>query len=343
MNLSTTSILIKKYLWIPGLISLLVIFGILIFFRSSPKSKTANLKLISKPDIATQPVQAATFSTSRLTVDKNIPKTLPVYKINNASDLRLNANALANKLKINAKTKDSNDIYKGQGLKYAGETGSLSVYKDYLSYQKILHSQKAVGAPNYKVENLVQEAQSFLASIINANQNWQDQQVTYNRDIAEDVIEDLTPSRSGSINIHLNYRLSDIKVLIVENDVGVTFNNSGDLIRANYRSLDTENTEGQYPLINFNTALNNLQRGDKKVVKVIGPGDVQSREAKILASVDLTKAYIAYFLPAKTPEILQPVWAFEGESKADNQSVYSTFVVPAIDPKFFIQSTAPKP
>ena len=60
--------------------------------------------------------------------------------------------------------------------------------------------------------------------------------------------------------------------------------------------------------------------------------------AKNLGEVTLNNAYLAYYLPTKQPDIIQPVWIFEGESKIDNLPVNVTFAVPAIESKYLSPS-----
>ena len=335
MNLTIAAAFSKKLGLILAAVLLIGFLLFLIIYRFSPQPLPKEApKPIEKIAFETFPGRASQFITDRLSKPANIPQTLPIYKLSLGESFLSNANSLASKLGFKNPSKELNDVTFGQGLLFSKEDGALSIYKDIITYQKYISQSRATG--QFDEIRLKIKALDFISGldIPTTNTNLQSEPTaTYQKFSGESLAPTKNPAQANFITFNFNYALEGLKVVGNISDLRITLSPSGEVARLIFKLFKATREPDDYPILGFANALKMLLNNQGSLINVTGQReDIET--AKNLGEVTLNNAYLAYYLPTKQPDIIQPVWIFEGESKIDNLPVNVTFAVPAIESKY---------
>ena len=333
INLTTAADFSKKFVWILAVILLIGLCIFLIFYRFSPKpSSKETPRSIAKPAFETFPGKVSQFITDRLSAPADIPKTLPIYKLSLEESFLPNANSFALKLSFKNPPKELSDVTFGQGLLFSKEDGALSIYKDIITYQKFI-TQPQIG--QFDESRLKIKALDFISGlgIPTSNTNLQSEPtVTYQKLSGEGFAPTKDPNQANFVNFDFNYALKGLKVVGNISNLRITLISTSDVTRLTFRSFKAEAETDNYPLMEFKDALKLLLNNQASLIEVAGEReDIET--TKNLGQVALNNTYLAYYLPTKQPDKIQPVWIFEGESIISGLPVNLTFAIPAIESK----------
>ena len=335
-NLTAISSLTKKILWVLALALLIGFLLFLIIYKFSPHETKDEkpLNLIESPQFNTISATVGRFKTEQLTAPENIPKKIPVYKLSSEDSFLIIANTFATKLGFADPPRELNDARLGQGLLFAKDNRVLSIYKDLITYQKSVPQSKV--SP-FDETFLRTKAIEFISALEIPTVNLAEEPITYIKLTNEGLLQTKNASQANFIKFLFRYSLADLKVVGDSNGLQVTLHPAGDVVGFTFRLLKTEAQLGDYPILDLKDALRLLQANKGFLIGLSGEwADIEA--SKDLGEVALTKAYLTYYLPIKTPNIIQPAWIFEGKSVGDTLEVDADFAVPAIESKYFSPS-----
>lgn len=334
MNLIELSTSLKKHFWVFPFIVVLLIAGLVLFFRFYQTSQKQEFVPRISPtylDITT-----ATFNTSLLKQPKT-PKKLFVYKVTEGQNLLEKFNDFKSILRLDGNESDFNHTTLGSGKRVFTSNGSLlQVFKNYMYF--IRPNTERQESQTYKpTPELSQKAKEFFEEL--SLKTPPDYIVSYTKYAGEFSYEDKSEEKSANINLTLIEKLSDQPVYSPNNKTRASFDKPGNLIIATYSGHDTQELS-QYPVISLTKALQKLTV-ETKPVKVFGEGELYFKTKQRTQKVDLTNAYLAYFLDEKNPRVLTPVWVFEGETTISQKKLYLEYALDAIEPNFLETTSQP--
>src|SRR3989344_5446942 len=338
MNLTIAAAFSKKL----GLIlAAVLLIGFLLFliisrFSPHPPPKEAP-KPIEKIAFETFPGRASKFIPDRLSNPANIPQTLPIYKLSLGESFLSNANSLASKLGFKNPPEELNDVTFGQGLLFSKEDGALSIYKDIISHQKFVTASPKGQFDQTRLKLKASQFVSDMGLPITNTDLESEPTATYQKFSGESLAPTKNPAQANFITFNFNYALEGLKVVGNISDLRITLNPTGEVTKLIFKLFKAVIEPDSYPALGFDGALKLLLNNQGFLIDVAGEReDIET--AKNLGEVFLNNVYLAYYLPTKQPDIIQPVWIFEGESKIDNLPVNVTFAVPAIESKYLSPS-----
>lgn len=337
-NLTNTASLFKKII---APISILLLVGaliFLIFFRFTRVPKPI-LPPIDKPLIDALPPATTSFDSSSLAMPQEIPEILPVYEITNQPDLQSKASVIAQKLGFDQKSNELNDINLGEVLMYSNNNASLSIYRESIFY--IASSPATAGVQFQDLSQYQTRGQDFLSSLALPISSLSEPSIKLSKKINNEITTTSNLKEADFINFKYHYLISGIPMVMPTSPISVTLNAQEELIHLSYRSLGEFKTLAEYPVITPREALELLLNSQGALIET-----KETEETGPLTSLErinvatLQQAYPAYYLPSKTPQVLQPVWVFEGETVIGDETIQLTYAVPAISGKFLAN---PKP
>ncbi len=330
-NLTDTASVVKK-IFLPIIIILLFFLLVfLIYFRFTRTDGNQILTPIEKPKFEALPVSTTSLDTSQISLPQSTPKSLSVFKIVGTQDLQLNASSIAQKLSFAQQPSQLDDTNFGQSLFYSNNGASLFIYKNAISYTNTAQLQNKVEFS--EVGELQSHAENLLASLGLLIYSLDEPVVTFSKTQNGKIASAINFQEASTINFQNQYLLSNIPVIMPTSPISLTFNKQGGLIYLNYRLLGETQMLFEYPIIQAQDALKILLAGGGSLVQIKEPEEVSIGELRGIAVV-LKQAYLGYYLPTQTPENLQPVWVFEGETFAQEEKIPVSYVVPAIRPEF---------
>ncbi len=339
-NLSDLSITVKKLAWVIGLIILVAILVLLIVLRSSNQKKSPQLDLIDKPKLNNLSFKTDQIDTSNVKLPQS-PTTLAIYQgYDHANLLSLSA-SLAQKLSFLNKPSNLHDVNLGDGLAYTSDTQALAIYKNDFSYQK--YPAKQPSAPKSLTTDQLKNTLNTFFSNLGLPQNFSDApQTTYYQSVGE-FLTVTTDSKNATItNLKFHHEIAGAEVIMPNSEISASFNKQGELAELSYFDFQPGSKIVDYPIISAKEAVKTLTTSGAALIKVQSSNtyDILPNEFKLASA---QKAYLAYYVTPDQSQIIQPIWAFETQVNLGKSQALAIYAVPAIDPKFFTQSPAPKP
>lgn len=327
MSLTTSAQSLKKIM--PSTLAFLVIMSLsfLIYFRYF--YKTTQLNLVDPITISDLPQEVSSINTKTLTIEKNIATSFDIFTQESPEDLTKKADTFSSRLGIkDAKIKQLSDTTRGLGISYAAKDASLTVFSSSLSYQKI---GKVDTAGNFNVETANARAIADLENL-NLNTNLSaNPQVSYQKILAENIITTKDPESANIIKLSFQPQIGTYPI-ISDTPISISYNSALELFSLIYTANSTPVSMGKYPIISAKQAIENLKKIKKPLYK-ISPLTDEIASTKTLPEVNLEKASIAYYKPAKGQSI-HPVWMFSGKIKLGNNIYETTSLVDALDIKY---------
>ncbi len=322
-NLSNFSENFKRFGWIIAVVILALIFVALILFRFSN----------GKTTVAPQPTQQiqfdsfggkpSQFNSQNLTLPSTYPETLPLYQpAESSKNLLAVASTFATKFGFkNQPTNLEDKSVLGNGLLFSDPDKVLSVYKYLVTYQKYLTQSPPA---TFNILQLKQKALALLSNLQIVNLN--DPQTIFMR-LQGETLGKTQEKDAAFVRFHFTTQLSGLPIVSSKEGADVTLDSAGNVIQFSYRESSFNPKEGSYKIISPQQALANID-AQGSLINVQGNED-GVETIKALGVVNLRKAYLAYYLPIKTPDEIQPIWIFEGDGQPKDLPITVQFAVPA--------------
>lgn len=187
-------------------------------------------------------------------------------------------------------------------------------------------------------EALKTKADELLSSLGIPTETLINSGITYLEPVGEELVSTENLNKAKYLKLEYQYSLSGIPTIQPSSEMSLTLDLSGNLFSLDHHLFPNTTEVGKYPTINFQEALRLLQDGNFSLVSREGDTE-HSILFDVKGKVVLNKAYLAYYLPAGTTEVIQPVWVFEGTNDVGIFKLNTIFTVPAIDPKFLVPPT----
>lgn len=332
INLTATASLIKKYLGplILSVLTLLFIFLILLRFINFGGKE--DLPPLEKPQLNAYPPEITTIGTQNLKTPKNQPKKLPVYQTSQEGNLQESSQFFATKLGFKDKPRDIGDISLGSGKIYASEGGTLIVYRNVIIYQKNFKKAPFVLT---NLDSLKTQAKNYFQNLGLATDLFLEPGISYSYILGESLQKTKDQGKANFINLTYNYSIEGIKTISPASPIEITMDATGNVIRASYGNLNLGTREENYPLVKANEALNLIKKGYGQIIDIKSDKyDISSQ--KTLPQIQLSEAYLAYYLPGNPQNIIQPVWVFEGEALIGKSQTSITIAIEAVKKEYFL-------
>lgn len=321
-NLTTTAGLVKKFAFVPIVLLIVIILIVLIALRYSSKKPT--LPQVEIPKIEVFPGQNATFNIQNLKQPSSTPPIISVYEIDREKNFLLEAQVLASILNFREDPADIADVNFGGGKVYSKLQESLVIYKSTVTYK---NSTVYPQSPALTTGELQAKAGAFLSQI---GFNAQNPKVSFAKISGEDIIKTSNPEDADFARFSFSYSLDDFPVISPSNDLSITYDFSGNLSSFTLINFKAGNPKGQYPVISFKEAVQNVVSGGASLVKIEGTKE-DSASTKNIGEVIIDEAYLGYYLPSFSVESTLPVWVFEGRVEKQNDSLNVTYILPAVE------------
>ncbi len=334
-NLTNIAAIIRKFVIPLSVIALIIFLGFLIYFRFFKTQEITSLLPINKPVYETLPPQTTQFDTSQLKLPEITPQKLEVYKIISETNLLQNSDSISQKLGFNQKPEQLDDAKFGKTLLYSESQATFLIRQETITYLnnaqfyqvKLLLLQKADSANIFDLQN---QALNLLSSLGLSVNSLAEPSITFSKKVNNETASTTNIQEADFINFQYQYLLSTIPIIIPTSPISITVNKQGDLIYLSYRLLGETSVLSRYPVIEGEEALKTLLDGNGSLIQIQEPEETSMASLEKIGPVTLIRAYLAYYLPTKTPEILQPVWIFEGETSTQDRTTQLTYAVTAI-------------
>lgn len=338
MNLTNTSIIIKKNTGVILFVSSVMIFTYLIINRFIDKPPVEQPQTLNYPQITSLPIQVNKFTTQDSRSEK-IPNKLKVYSTTPSVDFFADTKSLQNKFGVPDNETVSEGLNKKKLVLTSNASGILSIQEEFLSYQKILTTPSNSQA-SFNEQEFAGKASSYLSSLGLSIELPQDYSTTYIHFEGEDYYEDKTEAGSSWVKFKYSYTTEGLKILTPTNETAVSINRSGEIMKAEIYPPKVRRTLGEYPTIQLDKAFEQLEQGKGIPVGIEGKGVLYIGDSRFrsINTGQITNTYPAYYSSA-TSDSEHPVWVFETQTTINNTPTTINFMVFAIDPKFYNPST----
>ena len=335
-NLNTTVSTVKKILILLAIFVIVVSLISLIWLRfktADNGSKQVSSEEIEPPKFTKTAFITKQFDTQKLSLPQNTPKTLLAYKSSGGSDFLNKAPSLAQQLGFNQPPTETTDAIVGKKLFYDNQNIYLSIFQNGFSYSNF--ATQLTGSGRFAgPDELKNTAMSFISNAgIQADVS-DEYSTRYYQSSGE--FEELVnnPENANIIEIILHYQISGLKVIGQNIDVYARFNKLSELRELVFNQFNPGEESGSYPVITVEEAVKQLVAGKGNLVNAVSPSDY-TPIPKQINRVNLQKVYLAYNMPPKNGQTIQPVWVFEGTSTLNGKEAFLTYAVPAINSEFF--------
>lgn len=308
---------------------LVAVISALIYYRYFNHNKNIQLPQQQKPSVASLPTKTSRFDTGNLIVENTEIKKLPIYTKVEKTFGENDKKTFLSFFGLKNDSQKIQDVNRGKGEVFRADNGFLIIYEKSMVYQTYVNADKTTG--QFNEESLEQKAQETLQQLglnLNTSSN-----SSYTKLEGEALIDTNNPSEANFINFLFNYQLNQLKVTSNSELVKISFSNNGSLFKVEMTLFDAGQPSENYPLVSIDQAIEVLKNGDY-LTNISGNRD-DLILLKSIASVDLNKAYLAYYF-AYSDVFVQPVWVFEGTGQSSVGKFNVKYAVPAIQEKFFI-------
>ncbi|MBI2598874.1 hypothetical protein HYW40_01505 [Candidatus Curtissbacteria bacterium] len=326
-TLSYVSDKIRSFGWILAVLTLTIVFGSLIYFQLTKAPPTVKPPSPDKVEFDSFEGTTQKFNTQDLAFPDSYPQILPQYSVDDSQkNLIDDSGAFANKFAFAQKPitlQDENVL--GSGLLFSNENGTLSVYKSLVSYQKYLKDSKPAV---FNIPQLRQAAIVFLSELELTQDLANEPKIIFLK-LQGETLGPTQEKDASYIRFHFGHELEALPIISSADGADTTFDSSGNIVQFSFRQSSFKSKNDSYSVISPKEALANLNAGKGSLINI--QGEVEGVETiKDLGLVNLKQAYLAYYLPIKTPKTTQPVWVFEGEASPNSLPISVQFAVPAI-------------
>ena len=326
-NLISLSNIFKKTLWILPFIFLIIILTTIIVWRSLPQKPKPNQ--IDRPNI--QPITQinSTFTSTNLEQPQIAPKELPIYSQSYSQNLMAQAEEISKKLGFSEPPKDTKDIDLGEGLTYtnknlilANNYDVLNIYKDSLTISK---STLNTNKQRLSVEDLKTKASDFLNSA-GFSIDLATAEPTHFKITSHDTLEVSDPNQATYVNFTFYPLVMEYPAVFSKFKNSISLDFGGNVLQLTIRNLQLGEKGQVYPILNLKDAINELLAQRSALINLAEPDTSATKNL----SITLEKAYLAYYIPQNSDQIIQPVWVFEGADQKNQSKIRATYAVPAI-------------
>lgn len=330
-NLTSVAQIVKKYTKILAAFFILLIIGIFVLLKLTGFGREENLPKLPKLNYETHPAKIGNLYTRKVKFPQKTPKQLAVYQTQEAKSLLLNSQFYADKLAFKNKPKEINDASFGKGKLFTNAGGFLVIYDNDVAYQKYF---KKVPPGKLDFDLLKSKASDYLNNLNLSLADFSDPEISYSYLSGEDLVSTTDQNRASFITLTYHYSADSLKIISSSSRTRITMDSNGSVVSFNYKSLNIGPKGQTYPIIGKNEALNLLRERQGKVIEVTGVTD-EAVPLDYLPPIEIQNAYLAYYAPAKSQELIQPVWVFEGVGTYKNSPIQVKIAVEAIKGKYY--------
>lgn len=328
MNLTKLSGILKT---ISGpLIAILIITTLvgLIAFRFV--IKTPSLPTINKPQFESVPTRTLSYKANNLESPSEKLKKLPIYIAQPQKFDLSQAASIALKLNIQTQPLEIADVNLGKGVIFASPENTIIMYEKAFVYQ----NNKATTAPlqnDADSQSLKDKSAQFVNNLGLGNTSFVESGISYLKFSGEEQTKVQNPSEASLVRVEPIYNLSSLPLLANINS-NVIFTSQNEVYSASLNSFDKFESKEAYSLIDFDDAYKLLIRNQGAMIDIEPEteGGISS-----ITAINLTQAYLAYYLEKSHQGLVQPVWVFEGVGEFSQIQLKVKYAVPAINPKYF--------
>lgn len=301
----------------------------LIFLRFKSLQKPSVLPSpISTPSFHQEPSQNQPNTYDIQLPQVSLPKVLAIFKVQTATITEEEARSIARVLGIPNEPSSVQETTDGKQFSRQKDNATLTVSQSQIRY-KNFHAAKT-GTQN--LTDLTSKASSLIRNIPELDKTviLNDAKTKYLTITGNHLVNSNSFGQAQFVEFTFDKNLGNFPIVTNYPDTNyltLGFNKDGDLVYMYARLFENFIPQNSYPIKTQKQAVQELMQGRGKIIQTSFAGSTGPINVK---DVKMTNLELAYLLPDKLADVIQPIFVFSGSFEYRNGAGEIIIYLPAI-------------